>query len=363
MALALCPSVAWANAGTPLMWASAFHLLLGNVIIGLIEGLALVWVFKCSKRLPILTLIAANYASAWVGALVVTGYLRSLVDITIENIHGWFVAFVVVAFVVTLLTELVFVWFTLGFRETRLRRALTATLAVNGLSYILLFGWYWTASATSMMTRLTVVSVDEMKVQGPYALYYLSEAGDQVIRVDLANPLSVQAISAVTATDYEDHLFARPRGDSGFDLVVVLGGDQWGDAELVVLQDFAERVPVHDPPGSGYRGPPAGTSMSFGEVPSIGADSEWEVRTGFWSAEGISGTNTTTGERFHYALELPFVGWSIRHASQISGGYVVAQLGSRQICLVDLESRRIALIARGKGPIVVEPKIPSRMAD
>lgn len=43
------PSRAPANAGTPLMWASFFHLVLGNALIGVLEGLVLSWVFQCSK--------------------------------------------------------------------------------------------------------------------------------------------------------------------------------------------------------------------------------------------------------------------------------------------------------------------------
>ena len=64
LALALFPSTASANAGTPLMWASMLHLVFGNAIIGLIEGLLLARLFKCSKRKSILTLIAANTALA-----------------------------------------------------------------------------------------------------------------------------------------------------------------------------------------------------------------------------------------------------------------------------------------------------------
>ncbi len=29
---------AWANAGTPLMWATASHLVIGNALIGALEG-------------------------------------------------------------------------------------------------------------------------------------------------------------------------------------------------------------------------------------------------------------------------------------------------------------------------------------
>ena len=38
----LClPTTALANAGTPLMWAAPIHLILGNAIIGVLEGLTL----------------------------------------------------------------------------------------------------------------------------------------------------------------------------------------------------------------------------------------------------------------------------------------------------------------------------------
>jgi len=39
--LALLPTVAYADAGTPLMWAGLFHLFIGNAIIGVVEGLIL----------------------------------------------------------------------------------------------------------------------------------------------------------------------------------------------------------------------------------------------------------------------------------------------------------------------------------
>ena len=45
----ISPRVAHANMGTALMWAPIFHLLFGNVIIGLGEGLALGFLFRVGK--------------------------------------------------------------------------------------------------------------------------------------------------------------------------------------------------------------------------------------------------------------------------------------------------------------------------
>jgi hypothetical protein len=114
IALAIFPSTALANAGTPLMWASMLHLVFGNAIIGLVEGLLLSWMFKCSKWKTILILITANYVSAWAGGFFIAEYLPSLADITIQNIQFWFLAFVSIAFIATLLIEFPFFWLALG---------------------------------------------------------------------------------------------------------------------------------------------------------------------------------------------------------------------------------------------------------
>jgi hypothetical protein len=357
LALAIYPSTASANAGTPLMWASMLHLVFGNAIIGLVEGLLLASIFKCPKRKSILILIGANYASAWVGGFLVAGYQPSLVDITIQNIQFWFLAFVVVAFVVTLLIEFPFFWFALGNREHHLRRALTATLAVNGISYVLLFGWYWMASGTSMLTQLEVVSADTMKLPEPYALYFLSTEGDQVIRMDPNDPDSKQTISKVTAHHRNDRLFVRPRKDSGFDLFVHLDSEVRGDAEeSLLVESFSERAPVEWRIAEGQSEEAEGTWFNCGVVPSLAEESDWEFRTGFWPVEGISGENEKMRGRVRFSLETPFAAWPTRNATHLNGDFLVFQLGDDQICLMHPESNKIALIARGKGPIVAKPK-------
>jgi len=129
----LLPSTAFANAGTPLMWVSAIHLVAGNALIGIVEGLLLGLFFECSKWKSVLILIAANYASAWGGVLMMEP-LTSLPDMTIENIRYWLVVFVIVAFLVTLLIEYPFFWFALRLKENPLMQAAKATLLIHGIS-------------------------------------------------------------------------------------------------------------------------------------------------------------------------------------------------------------------------------------
>lgn len=361
LVLALFPSTASANAGTPLMWASMLHLVFGNAVIGFIEGLLLASIFKCSKWKSILILVAANYASAWAGGFFVTGYLASLPDITIETIKLWFLAFVSAAFVVTLLIEFPFFWFALRSREHPLRRALVATPVIHGVSYALLFGWYWMASGTSMMSKLEVVSADEMKVPESYALYFISSDGSKILSMELNDSSSTQLVSEIAAPHQNDRLFVRPHDSSGFDLFVYLDSEERGvETEARVLEAFSEQAPVESRIAEGHSEKAEGSWFNFGPVPTIAPVTDWKFRTGFWPVEGISGDNERTRESFHYSLELPFAAWPVRNATHIAGDYVVAQLGDDQICMIHPASSRIALISRGKGPIVAKPKLSNK---
>ena len=206
-----------------------------------------------------------------------------------------------------------------------------------------------------MLTEFEVVSADKMKLTEPYALYYLSEEGDQVIRMNLIDSDSKQTISEATANHRNDRLFARPGEDSLFDLYVYLESEDRGaETESMILDNFSEHAPIEWRIVEGYSEKPVGSGSNYGPVPAIGTESDWKFRTGYWPIEGIRGKNEKTGQTVYYALELPFVAWPVRNATQLSGGYVVAQLGDDQICLMNLESGKIALIARGKGPIAVK---------
>jgi len=58
-----------------------------------------------------------------------------------------------------------------------------------------------------------------------------------------------------------------------------------------------------------------------------------------------------------FSIDTPFVQWLIRNGTHIAGDYGVFQLGKDQICILDPEKKRIALIARGFGPVVAKPPL------
>ena len=74
LALVLSPNIALANVGTPLLWVGTFHLLIGNALIGLGEGLLLARWFKAPKQRAIQIMIGANYFSMIVGLFAIAIY-------------------------------------------------------------------------------------------------------------------------------------------------------------------------------------------------------------------------------------------------------------------------------------------------
>jgi len=154
IALLICvPLTARADAGTPLMWAGMLHMVFGNAIIGIFEGLILARVFKLKSGKCVLVMICANYFSAWGGELFLNYQIAKLLPFNLYNAWHWIWVMVFVTFLITLIFEWPFVFFCFRKEQDRLKKSLLGNLLVNSLSYILLFSWYWLASGTTLYTK------------------------------------------------------------------------------------------------------------------------------------------------------------------------------------------------------------------
>ncbi len=296
--LALYPLPALANAGSLLVWTGFFHLVLGNLILGYVEAELLSRLFQIPRSRSLIMLILANYASAWAGVFLLGNGLSRNYGITIENVQPWLSIFVILAFLLTLLIEYPFFWILLRQRQQAILTALKATILIHGFSYLLLFGSYSANSQTTLLTRLNLVPAAQLQLSNDYTLHYLSPDETQAFRSDLngANPKTMNREE--------------------------------------------------------FRALAAKRNRSYRAVPKLGATTDWDFQTYPFTGAGIYGINRTTQARANFALETFFVNWSIRDATHLSGDLLVFQLGQDQICLLHLEMRRIALIARGKHPVV-----------
>ena len=349
--LAFSPAVAYADAGTPLMWASMFHLVIGNAILGIGEGLILSLLFRPKRAGCIPIMIAANYFSAWVGGVFLSWVIVRTLDLDLYNARRWLWCMVVITYLLTLLLEWPFVALCLRKTEGWFRKSIWGSLVVQSASYLVLFGWYWAASGTSLYTDLAVVQPSAISLPKETTLYYLSENNTGIYSWDLDQG-KPRKISDFTSTYHRDALFLDKSRTAGrWDLMV--GPEYASDASDATYKTMAAglRCAIAEPPRAGL--------APGGEVPRFHADqSGWQFTFG-WMAGRLDGENAKTGKNLGLSLETPFAVWPVSHPTQLPSGLVVFQLGRNQICILDPDARRIALIAKGRAPAITVKAEPS----
>lgn len=390
----LLPAVAHANAGPPIVLAFSFHLMFVTWIIGIGEGLLLSALFRTWKSRIFISMIAANFASAFFGMWFVRSTIATHImgDLTIENLGSVFWTMVYVTFVLTMIIEFPFFVYALYGRKWLVPKAAAATLLAHCIGYTLIFGFYGGESTMSMVTQLEVVPVTDFEIEEDYDLYYISPDGKQVLRSDLAGN-EPEVIAAFDVADIPKRLCACPRKvvvekapddnphsawetiqqvfwESGFDLCVIVDINGKNETKVLV-ENFSPRAAIDLWDGK-YVGHCEGKNQNWpndGDFRSLGTTAKWEFSCEFWGCLRIAKLTqeqqpytprvSTLPPRSRYLVHTPFVQWTVENGSHIAGDYAVFKLGKDQICILDPEKKQIALIARGFGPVVAKPPLAS----
>ena len=343
---------------------------------------------------------------------------RIMGDVTIENLMPPFWRMVYATFALTVVIEFPFFLWALYGRKWLVPKATAATLLAHGISYALLFGWYTpnyleerlTSYKTSFLHQafscvppelenlpaLEVVAASAFAIKEDYDLYYISPDGKQVLKSDLAGSAK-EVIATLNMSIMPDRLYACPRKiieetkegkgkeshdtiqrvcwESGFDLYVLADYDHREPGykhKKQIMENFSPRAAVMMRDGE-YDGEWDTKTDRERTFRSFGDAEKWEFSTDFWPRLDLHRVKpkpephtTATGQRGHaqdfgvnrdplYLTQTPIINWPIRNGTQIAGDYGVFQLGKDQICILDPEKKRIALIARGFGPVVAKP--------
>lgn len=314
LVILLSPSLALANAGTPLLWATGFQLVFGNALIGIGEALIAARFVRNARAADLCPwTIAANYVSA-IGGLLVLSRLVRWADPVVLGSEPLYHAprFLLLLLGAALALSIVIEWpfFALALRRSKAspRRILAATACAQAASHAVL--------------------VSAALVLGTASVYTI---GQPVRGIDFA--VSKEADVRFLSLDGSAEWRIRLDGSPATKLRDIAAGER--DGRLAV------------------RGREA---RDFGPALDLRAEHDriWSVATGFWPGEGLRARSARTGARTRIALELPGLRWSARYATVLPGEQVVYQLG-RQIVLLDLATRRIALLAIGMEPVVTLP--------
>jgi MFS family permease len=209
LGLVAFPQHAWANAGTALMWAGMLHLVIGNALIGLLEGVLLSRFFGVARGKAIGVMIVGNYTSAWLGGLFIRGAIVKALPMDLTNGWRWFWVMAVVTYFLTLIIEWPFIAWTLRGTHKWLRRSVGASFMVQSASYVLIFGWYWMASGTSLYTKMSIVVPADLSLPESVLVYFIAPADGDVYKRRLLGG-GEQKIYELHSTDRNDRLFIRP---------------------------------------------------------------------------------------------------------------------------------------------------------
>lgn len=353
------PSVAMANVGTPLILTTIFQLYVGNAFIGILEGALLARVYRVSASRAVGLMILANYFSAWLGWLWLSELLQERADLNLYNTQQYLVGMVVIAYVATLLMEWPFIAGILRGQESWFRRSCRASLLVQTVSYILLIGCFYSASVNSLFTDTTIVSVDQIPLPSDVRMYYIADADGDVYSMKLDSG-RLEKVFDLNSRDDADCLSLEDSGSQpGSQEIVSLF--ESGDIKtgIYVPRDACPQYVNHDVLRTSRF---ARAGMSEGTAAKLGSafNSPWESNTGYWAAEGLSGKNSQTGDHFRLALETPFIQWPVRHAILLPTNKVLFQLGKKQICIFDLETRKLAVVCYGRGAVAVLERLTSQ---
>lgn len=373
----LSPDTLMANMGTPLIWFGACHLLVLNLLIGIIEGRWIAGRTQTSVALWCTLMILANYASAFAGAAllgpILLGMARMLHgDLWIGGLLPATLLLPIVVFPLTIVVEVAFVLIGANIKKSGTGRSFKAFVAVQLMTYVPIAFVYVVASDFSAVMRLSWKS-DASSVVDPTAqgwVYFLSadgsgvhrcrldgSSGEMVFDLDAARlapdrhsyilaPLYAAPIDLASTSRQGDHCSLRLRQ-----------AESWPDDPVIVERLHGRAgVFVYYPDES--EGAPAAQVERF-DAGWSAATLSWtatdptkvSIRSDFYISDRIEGD-----PRLNVAYQTTPLTWTWSSATVINDRYVIACVRawrSRFVVLIDMHRDRAVVLAEGWSPVVV----------
>jgi hypothetical protein len=378
--LLLCPATAHANVISIFHQNLLLHLAVGNAVIGLIEGVLIARVFKVGAARTILLMIIANYFSTWTGAIGLAWLGWRLEEplarlVTLGNLRLFIWGLILLAFVGSVALEWPFYLAAMWRKPDRILRSLYACALAQVLSYALVlllnppFGHF--SGSPAGRPWIKIAPVASFADASNASIYFISTADGDVYRVR-PDGASLEKATSLTNKGRDTKLAARPTHDAlQWQLCVErqYGAREYASDECsdtgITVRGFTQSEPDRIPP---QRWDPDDEPRS-GKKRAVDLRPPDHRPTKVYTANlgdtwlGVEPrTKDGTGGRVHLQFDRLILHWTTRNATVLPGGQIVYQLGS-QIVLLDVDKRKLGLIALGRGPVVfLDPEPTGRSA-
>ncbi len=357
LGLTLIPSAAHADSGTPLILAGMFHMVLGNLIIGVGEGYLIDWLFHLKRKSAVGIMILANYVSAIIGVCIIPRAVYTIshsrfMPTPLYDMPKILWTMVLISFVVTIIIEWPFCLWALRRDRGKGKRIFKTSVKVSILaqtaSYLLLLPWFFICSSKTLYTDVSIDRTLSFARNTNALVYYISIQDGNIYRVN-ADGTGRTLVIKSNLTNPNARIFVRPpKGIKYRNWDLWIQESDQDSTQRILRKHFAT---VSVSPTNNWdhdRWP-----MSYGKGLDFRPkkEREWHIFVDYWAARGLSAYNKEKDLRVNAGLETPFLLWFSRYPTILPGDQVVYQLGD-QIVILDLNKRKIGLLAVGRSPVV-----------
>jgi hypothetical protein len=187
----ILPGIAYADAGTPLMWLGMLHLAFGNFFIGIAEGILIAWWFRAKILRSIGWMVLANYSSAVLGVGLYWFTNTQITDFSANrwvfyHIRPFLILFAILTYGLSVISEWPFCHKILKPMGTSWQRSLKASLIAQTFSYLLLLPLYLLSSSYTFARQVSFVPAADIAHKTRVEIYYLSGDGKRLEAIDIS---------------------------------------------------------------------------------------------------------------------------------------------------------------------------------
>jgi hypothetical protein len=336
------------------MFVMGARLLCANLIIAQIEASILRRFFKLPRLKLFGWMVAANYFSAIVGVILleILGIVVSArFQPMVFHLRGYLMTMFVIAMVLSFVLELPFVIAALRKEPGTMRRSVFACAAAQLGSYAVLFPIYFMVTRVRLASNVKPVDSLEFVTEKSAAILFLSPDRRSVYRkrLDGSQSRKLLEIGDPTPSEWRRNLTIVKASDAQrCDLWLT---ESWNyhlangtGSDRLLREGITQHYPQRD-----YNT----LSEAVDWRPVIAR--QWSVDTAsnaYAPHLGLKADNAATGEAIQFVVDTPFTTLLSGCPTFLPGGQLVFEM-SGQILVLDLKTRKLALVAYGHSPVVV----------
>lgn len=332
----IVPQTVYGNAGTALMWVPIYQLLYGNLLLGVIEGVAISLLCKTKLFRSVLIMILGNYVSWIVGTIIISLFQEYIIG-TLLQLQGVFVFWVIsliIFYLLTVVIELPFYNWTFLKEKRNWKNSWKLSFFLNLFTYTTMIIIYLNVSEFSFFTAL---KVNQNLLQNKSNFELVIKKDGNVFAGKISEHFNGEMIYHIPEKYVSFHFALKENTTKEvIDLVLVSHSKD----TLSIIESF-----IRYSDKMYYTGSLKEYNYEKSDFRDS-TDKNWEAYSGNWAIEGLT-IESENKNRENYAYEVPWMFWHIGQISILNESELICNFNGRLI-LVNKNTKEVAFITNAK---------------